>query len=353
MTDPFKGRIWEAETLLRVGRLEGQEVVIDDSSVSRLHAVIRCTERGWRLRDLGSTNGTRLNGVRIGNGNWPLRPRDILQFVGGIAVVVESVIGQDSLVSSTTPARLRPTERAGELLKQMSASRKLRLFAIACCRCEWQSLPDEVSRLVERSLDGQVREEEIPAHLLLPTHLENSVVVQMAAFRQLDVAERYADGLATEEELQLARRTIGRHFRRLDMADVAYAPDPSGFILHRGIGTYKEFYERPPEEGPIALCSDATMPWIRWSDEYLPILAEFIVPMPSVRIDPLWLAWNDGTVVKLTQSIYECPRFDDLPILADALEEAGCDNADILAHLRGPGPHVRGCWVVDLLLNKE
>jgi hypothetical protein len=44
---------------------------------------------------------------------------------------------------------------------------------------------------------------------------------------------------------------------------------------------------------------------------------------------------------------------DRLPILADALEEAGCTDADILAHCRGPGPHVRGCWVVDLLLGKE
>jgi len=42
-----------------------------------------------------------------------------------------------------------------------------------------------------------------------------------------------------------------------------------------------------------------------------------------------------------------------LAVLADALEEAGCDNADILAHCRGPGPHVRGCWVVDLLSGKE
>ena len=45
--------------------------------------------------------------------------------------------------------------------------------------------------------------------------------------------------------------------------------------------------------------------------------------------------------------------FDRLPILADALEDAGCDNADVLAHCRGEGPHVRGCWVVDLILGKQ
>jgi hypothetical protein len=42
-----------------------------------------------------------------------------------------------------------------------------------------------------------------------------------------------------------------------------------------------------------------------------------------------------------------------MPILADALEDAGCDNADILQHCRGAGEHVRGCWVVDLVLGKE
>ena len=65
------------------------------------------------------------------------------------------------------------------------------------------------------------------------------------------------------------------------------------------------------------------------------------------------LAWNDGTAVKLAQAIYAERSFDRLPVLADALEDAGCDNADILNHLRGPGPHVRGCWAVDLLLGKS
>ena len=58
-------------------------------------------------------------------------------------------------------------------------------------------------------------------------------------------------------------------------------------------------------------------------------------------------------MVKFAQAIYDDRDFDRLPILADALEEAGCTNADILAHCRQPGEHVRGCWVVDLLLGKE
>jgi hypothetical protein len=55
----------------------------------------------------------------------------------------------------------------------------------------------------------------------------------------------------------------------------------------------------------------------------------------------------------MAQAIYNDRRFSDLPILADALEEAGCTDPDILTHCRGPGPHVRGCWVIDLLLGKE
>src|ERR671936_767016 len=91
---PLKGRLWEAAEILRVGRLEALEVVLDDGSVSRYHAEIRATDRGWRIRDLGSTNGTRLNGVRLGNGQWPLRARDLLQF-GEVTVVVEAVEEED------------------------------------------------------------------------------------------------------------------------------------------------------------------------------------------------------------------------------------------------------------------
>jgi hypothetical protein len=65
------------------------------------------------------------------------------------------------------------------------------------------------------------------------------------------------------------------------------------------------------------------------------------------------LEWNELTVVKLAQRIYENRAFDLLPILADALEEAGCTDADILNHCRLIGEHVRGCWVVDLILGKQ
>ncbi|HTU93654.1 MAG TPA: HD domain-containing phosphohydrolase [Gemmataceae bacterium] len=90
LNGPFKGQSWEAEEMLRIGRLGPLEVVLDDNSVSRNHAEIRHTDRGWRVRDLGSTNGTRLNGVRLSAGQWPLRLRDLIQF-GEVAVAVEAL----------------------------------------------------------------------------------------------------------------------------------------------------------------------------------------------------------------------------------------------------------------------
>ncbi|MBX3398315.1 MAG: hypothetical protein KF873_06205 [Gemmataceae bacterium] len=73
-------------------------------------------------------------------------------------------------------------------------------------------------------------------------------------------------------------------------------------------------------------------------------------PFRPVAVDPAWLT---STAVAIAQGIYDDRAFDRLPILADALQDAGCENADILAHCRSEGPHVRGCWVVDLVLGKS
>jgi hypothetical protein len=73
-------------------------------------------------------------------------------------------------------------------------------------------------------------------------------------------------------------------------------------------------------------------------------------PFRHVTLDP---SWKTPAVVQLARSLYEERRFEDMPVLADALEEAGCQDATALGHCRGPGPHVRGCWVLDLVLGKE
>ena len=81
---------------------------------------------------------------------------------------------------------------------------------------------------------------------------------------------------------------------------------------------------------------------------------------PSPPLPAAILARNDGTIRRLAEGIYEERQMPErtldtarLAVLADALEEAGCTNADILAHCRQPGEHVRGCWVLDLILGKE
>jgi hypothetical protein len=73
-------------------------------------------------------------------------------------------------------------------------------------------------------------------------------------------------------------------------------------------------------------------------------------PFRPIIIDPRWLS---STVVDISRAIYDERAFDKMPILADALMDAGCDSEEILNHCRCAGPHVRGCWVVDLLLGKE
>jgi hypothetical protein len=121
-------------------------------------------------------------------------------------------------------------------------------------------------------------------------------------------------------ELQDAIRELAYHHYRY--ADSHYYPGPP---------TEEEYLLQLDKE-----CIELALRWCRtrWRSE----------------IDPSWLT---TTVIALSQGIDNEQAFDRLPILADALQDAGCDNADILDHCRGPWPHVRGCWVVDLVLGKE
>ncbi|MBI1915912.1 MAG: hypothetical protein HYS12_14430 [Planctomycetes bacterium] len=81
---------------------------------------------------------------------------------------------------------------------------------------------------------------------------------------------------------------------------------------------------------------------VEWHREFCP-----------ATVNPDWLSWNQGCVARVARAIAEEHRFEDLPILADALEEAGCTNAHILDHCREPGEHAQRCWVLELLLNPQ
>jgi hypothetical protein len=77
------------------------------------------------------------------------------------------------------------------------------------------------------------------------------------------------------------------------------------------------------------------------------------LPFRPAVIESGWLAFDGGVVPRLARGIQDEGAFDRLPILADALEEAGATDVEMLLHLRGPGLHCRGCWVVDAVLGKK
>jgi hypothetical protein len=194
----------------------------------------------------------------------------------------------------------------------------MRLFACGCCRELWHLLPDSRSRVAvevaERFADGEATEDELrqTCHIAQgPFNESNQTELASAAY----VAWCSADPIFANLG---ASQAAGRHF--LPSTGAVRAA-----VLRDIIGN--PFRPRPPRGRKAARL---------WGKE----------------LDS-WLSWDDGTALKLAQAIYDDRAFDHLPILADALEEAGCTDPAILAHCRGPGPHVRGCWVVDLLLGKK
>jgi hypothetical protein len=154
----------------------------------------------------------------------------------------------------------------------------------------------------------------------------------------VEVAERYADGLVGEEELKQAEEeSVGKS----GVAWVTLTADWwTAVEAARAAGEWRD------EAGQCSLVRD--------------FFGNPFRPLPPKRGKrkwkenlAAWLAWNDGTVRKIAQGVYDNCAFDSIPILGDALEDAGCTEVAILAHLRGPGPHVRGCWALDLILGKE
>jgi hypothetical protein len=197
--------------------------------------------------------------------------------------------------------------------------RRDRHFSCACCRRIWHLLPDEASRTAIRVAEQ---------------YLDGLVSVEL-----LDTASRAAEIHGGSAALAAAsaafpRRELGNN--GIDVADYA-----ANAVVYADPHVFSEQAERD-RAGRAERSAQAGL--------LRDIIGNPFRPAP--RVDPTVLAWNAGTVVKLAQTIYDERRFTDLPILADALEEAGCTNADILDHCRGPGPHVRGCWVVDAILAK-
>jgi hypothetical protein len=212
--------------------------------------------------------------------------------------------------------RREPTARGG------ASDRKLRLFAVACCRRIWHRIKEDPCR-------GAV-----------------------------EVAERYADGLATDEELRMAHYAARNLFQGAVYCPFSRDVDPAaalaasfasgqagmcaGTISNAALAVGNQF---PYEQRDAAWASE----WEAQSDLVREVIGN---PFRPIARNLSWLLRDGGPAVRLAREIYDGRRFNALPVLADALMGAGCDNEAILAHCRGRAPHVRGCWVLDLLLGK-
>jgi hypothetical protein len=208
-----------------------------------------------------------------------------------------------------------------ESLRGRASDRTFRLFACACCRRIWDRLPDPCNRdlvaAVEDYPNGNFDDPVLHA------------VICASSAREHEFRDEPAYWIA---------EYLGRGFYK----GTAVGSAVSVAVRARSVANGKS---RGEVEGAAqaALLRDI-----------------FGNPFRPVRIDPAWLTWSDGTVRRLAAAVYQERELESghldvasLSVLADALEDAGCTDAELVGHLRGPGPHVRGCWMVDLLLGKE
>jgi len=231
-----------------------------------------------------------------------------------------------------------PTPMLKEL-RGKASERKLRLFAVACCCRHGSGITDEMYQ------------------------------------RATDVVERYADGLATEEELAEVHWQHEEQPHTFDPVDFFTNVAAWTLTWHRGIARHPDWNpDRTRVEDFLAMriveSAVNLVASLKYGEDFRPfvestrategiaqaaLLHDIFGPLPfrPVAIVPTWLTWNHGTIPALARRIYENRSFEHMTILADALEVAGCTKADILDHCRRPGEHVRGCWVVDLILGKS
>jgi hypothetical protein len=171
-------------------------------------------------------------------------------------------------------------------------------------------------------------------------------------------SERYAEGEATAAQLRLARAAaleVVPDSRRPtywaglaaaeaaadDMAAVAVASD--SLVEKAGVELAQTL--RPPQRKRLVNRVGAAA--------RAAILRDlFGNPFCPVPLDPAWLAWGNGTVRAIAEAVRHKRTYDRLPILADALEDAGCTDSSVLTHCRTPSRHCRGCWVLDMLLGE-
>ena len=219
-------------------------------------------------------------------------------------------------MACTVPTQMLGYLRLRDYLRPTAPGRKSRLFAVACCR-----------------------------------RLEN--ILTERAKEALLAAERFADGSIDRHHLHAAWVAVGfpkREDRRMAATAARAASCSPGYdgTAHACTCAVNAASER---NGPTEL--EATRR-AEWAAQCSLLLCIFGNPFhPPFPLHEGVLAWNDATVRRIAEGIYEERAFDLLPILADALIDAGCEQEELIGHCRSEGPHVRGCWGVDLILGRS
>jgi hypothetical protein len=230
-----------------------------------------------------------------------------------------------------------------EYLRGKASDRKLQLFAVACCRRIWNSFTDERSQqaveISELYADGSITAEE------------------MAAAQNIAEAAARAAGSAETEAKHVAWAAVAAAMTEMAIdvrawQSVRYAAWAS-WAIWASARAKTVVRERRLESARAVRTATTKLKRTAMAGTAARFRDVFGNPFRPVPLDLSWLVWNDGTVPKLAQVIYDERRFEDLPVLADALEDASCTDTVILSHCRAPGEHVRGCWVIDLLLGKS
>ncbi len=252
------------------------------------------------------------------------------------------------------------------------SDRKLRLFGCACGRRAWRLMSDRRSRAAVEFAE-RMAESEQPWQLR-DRHLEEACEASFQARRGAESPEdaarlAFAWGAETAESMLY----LPGNWPHPGLVAKAAA----GALAYEQAGAASPAPREPWRPGEFHDEDGEGVAWATRLEEFqttdcfiTPLRAEhqrqahlardiFGNPFRPSTADPSWLAWNGGPVVQLAQSAYaerELPsgHLDSarLGLLADMLEDAGCTNPDLLGHLRGPGPHVRGCWAVDVLLGR-
>jgi hypothetical protein len=206
---------------------------------------------------------------------------------------------------------------------------------------------------------------------LLPSHLAPDT--RPARRAAVKLAEHFADGRATADELRQTERRVLESLHAMEerwrasrgAERAAPAPTHEALAL-AGMATWSEapkaayyassnaYLAAASIENPGAMISSRRFSACQAAEERAQtdllrdMVANHFHPAPAV--DPAWLAWNGGMIVRLAQAVYDELAWDRLPILADALEEAGCTDSTILSHCRTAAVHARGCWLLDCLV---